>query len=411
MSASVDQSSFSAALKTLYPAGELITDQTLTENPLWGLVHKETDFYGSNHPVPINTQQAVGSNTFSYAQSDMYAPSPKAFLVTTVDYFSIARINHKTMMASANDMGAFVRAAKWGVDKSLEKVKKDLARDMYRSGTGSIGQVNASGWTSGVATLANPTDAKFFFFGQVLQCTTGATDGATPRAAVGYVKAVNADTGVITVSDVSVGGAAGTPSGWAASEYLLPRGNSNLGLTGLLGYAPTTAPTTTLFGVDRSEDPVGYGGYRHDGSAVPIQEALVTGLTRVGAYGGHVTHGFMNNRWFGALVNSLGSKVTYCDLRDPTGKIGWKALEIYADTTTVRIVPDPNCPAAQFWGLTMSELCLRSTGPTVQLADYGNGEVIGVYNDNSGEIRVVSYLQLECSAPGWQLNETLTATI
>ena len=411
MSNTVDQSSFSAALKTLYPPGTMITDQTLTENPLWGLVPKETDFYGSNHPVPINTQPAVGSNTFSYAQSDQHAAEPRAFLVTTVDYYSLASVSGKTMRASKTDMGAFVTAAKWGVDKAIQKVLKDIARDLYRSGTGSIGQINSSGLSTGVFTLANPTDAKHFFYGQVLQCTNGTTDGNTPRAAVGYVKTVNADTGAITVSSDAVGGAAATPTSWAASEYLLPRGNSNLALTGLEGWAPTTAPTSSLFGVDRSEDPIGYGGYRFDGAALPIQEAIVTGMTRAGAYGATITHGFMNNRWRGALINALGAKVTYADISDPTGKINFKALEVYGDSTTVRIVADPNCPAAKFWGLTLSELCLRSSGEAVSLADYGNGEAIGIYNADAGEMRVVSYLQLECAAPGWQLNCSLAATI
>lgn len=408
MGATQDQSSYSAALKVLYN-GQTITDQTLTKNPLWGMVPKEQDFYGSTHPVPVNTQMAVVSNTFSYAQSDAYASSPRTFQVTRAEYFSVAKIEHHVMLASKKDIGAFAPAAAFSVDKSMQAVTKAIARDMYRGGTGSIGVIDSSGVSTGVFTLTNPTDAKFFSYGQVLQATNG--DGGTPRAGIGYVLAVNYASGAITVASDAVGGAAATPSAWAAGDYIVPRGSNNLSMTGLIGWCPTTAPTSSLFGVARSEDPVGLGGYRHDGSSLSIAEAITTGTTQLAAYGGQPSHGFINNRWFGGLVNQLGTKVNYVPVQDPTGKIGFRALELYCDNSTIKVLSDPNCQPAKFWGLTMSSWCLRSLGMAPDLFDVGNGEVISVYNAMAAEVRVYGYLNLECDAPGWNLNETLASSV
>ena len=69
---------------------------------------------------------------------------------------------------------------------------------------------------------------------QVLQAN--ATDGGTPRAALGYVIARNVVAGTITVSATTWGGAAGSPTNWTGGDYLLVQGDNNATISGLQAW-------------------------------------------------------------------------------------------------------------------------------------------------------------------------------
>jgi hypothetical protein len=131
-----------------------------------------------------------------------------------------------------------------------------LAPALFRSGTGTIGQINASSISSGSFTLANPTDAIFFARNQVLMASS--TDGGgTTRAGTGYVLSADPATGIVVVSATAAGGSAGNPSGWTASDFLFVQGDQNLKIKGLSAWLPFTRPTTgdSFWNVDRSVAP------------------------------------------------------------------------------------------------------------------------------------------------------------
>lgn len=253
MGAYLDLSSMNAALKELYD-GQVVENLVYADNPFMAMLKKVTDFGGKYKPIPIITGVSQGrSSTFSNAQGNQSAVQVQSFLLTRVSDYSIATIDNQTLLASRTDKMAFLEGSKLVIDGAIRSATNSVASALFRSGTGTIGQVSGS-ITTGLITLSNSADIVQFEINMVLQANV--TDGgATPRAALGYVVAINRSGGTLTVS-TTMGGAPATPSGWSASDFLLVQGDLNLKCSGLSGWLPFTAPTAgdNFYGVDRSVD-------------------------------------------------------------------------------------------------------------------------------------------------------------
>lgn len=402
MSAStyLDLTAMNGALKELYD-GQSVENLVYADNPFLAMVPKKTDFGGKYKPVPIITGVSQGrSSTFANAQGNQSAVQIQSFLLTRASDYSIATIDNQTMLASKTDKMAFLEGSKLVIDGAIRSVTNSLASALFRSGTGSVGQISAI--TTGVITLVNLADIVQFEINMVLQAN--ATDGgATPRAALGYVIAVDRSAGKVTVASSGLGGAAATPTSWAANDYLLVQGDNNLKIKGLQAWLPFTAPVSgdSFFGVDRSVDTVRLAGVRYDGSAQSIEEAMIDASSLVAREGGKPSIGICSFATWGALEKSLGSKVQYIDMKGPAD-IAFRGIMINAANTTIKVFPDRSCPPLQVYLLQLDTWSLESLGDAPQILKYGDGlEMLRVYNADAGEVRVGYYANLRTNAPGW----------
>jgi hypothetical protein len=328
-------------------------------------------------------------------------------LITRAADYSIATIDHQTMLASRTDKMSFLEGAKLVVDGAFRSVTNSLASSLFRSGTGSIGQVGSI--STGVITLSNAADVVQFEVNQVLQAN--ATDGGVPRAALGYVVAVNRSAGTVTVSAVGLGGAAGTPSGWTTADFLLVQGDVNAKVKGLAAWLPDAAPTTgdNFFGVDRSQDVTRLAGIRYDGSAQSIEESLIDSSSLLAREGGKPDVCITNFASYAALEKSLGSKVQYVDMKGPAD-IAFRGIMINGANSMIKVFPDRNCPALKAYLLQMNTWTLNSLGDAPQILRYGDGlEMLRVSNADAGEVRIGYYSQVSTNAPGYNANVTLSA--
>jgi hypothetical protein len=406
----LDLAAMNAALKELY-SGQVVENLVYADNPFFAMVKKNTDFGGKYKPIPIITGVSQGrSSQFSYAQANQSAVQVQSFLLTRVSDYSIATIDNQTMLASRTDKMSFLEGSKLLIDGAIRSCTNSIASALFRAGTGSIGQLASSGGiTAGVITLANPADVVQFEINMVLQAA--ATDGGTPRAALGYVVSVDRSAGTVTVSATAMGGAAGSPSGWSNSDYLLVQGDSNLKCSGLAAWLPATAPTSgdSFYGVDRSVDTWRLGGGRYNGSAQSIEEALIDGSSLVAREGGKPKQCITNFASWGALEKSLGSKVVYVDHKGPA-EIAFRGIRVHGANTTIDVFPDRNCQASTAYLLSMETFALEGLGDVPQILRYGDGlEMLRVYNSDAGEVRVGAYYNLRTNAPGWNANITLSA--
>lgn len=395
-----------AALKELYD-GQVVENLVYADNPYLAMVPKGSDFGGKYKPIPIITGVSQGrSGTFSYAQTNQTPVQIESFLLTRFADYSIATIDNQTMLASATDKMTFIEGAKLVIDGAIRSLTNSLASKLFRSGTGTIGGITSI--TTGVIVLTNANDVVQFEVGMTLQAN--ATDGGTPRAALGYVIAVNRSTGTVTVSDTAVGGSAGSPSGWQATDYLLVQGDNNLALSGLIAWLPTSAPgATTFYGVDRSVDTTRLGGVRYDGSAQSIEEALIDGSSLLAREGGKPETCITNFASYSALEKALGAKVQYVDLKGPA-QIAFRGIMVNGANSMIKVFPDRNCQPNRAFLLQMNTWKLEALGDAPQILRYGDGlEMLRVYNADAGEVRVGYYANLRTNAPGWNANVTLSA--
>jgi hypothetical protein len=396
-----------AALKELYD-GQVVENLVYSDNPFLAMIPKKTDFGGKYKPIPIITGVSQGrSATFANAQGNQSPVQIQSFLLTRAADYSIATIDNQTMLASRTDKMSFLEGAKLVVDGAFRSITNSLASALFRSGTGSIGQVGSI--STGVITLSNPADVVQFEVNQTLQAN--ATDGGTPRAALGYVIAVNRSAGTVTVSATGLGGSAGTPASWAPADYLLVQGDVNAKVKGLAAWLPTSAPTAgdNFFGVDRSQDVTRLAGIRYDGSAQSIEESLIDSSSLLAREGGKPDVCITNFASYAALEKSLGSKVQYVDMKGPAD-IAFRGIMVNGANSMIKVFPDRNCQPQKAYLLQMNTWTLNSLGDAPQILRYGDGlEMLRVSNADAGEVRIGYYAMPSCNAPGYNANVTLSA--
>jgi hypothetical protein len=405
MSQILDMTAMNAALKELYD-NQSVENLVYNDNPFLAALNKRTDFGGKYKPVPVITGNSQGgSATFSEAQANQSPAQIESFFLTRVSDYSIAQIDNQTMLASKTDKMSFLEGAKVMIDGAISHSTLSLSSSLFRSGTGSVARISSI--TSGVIVLTSPADVVHFEVNMTLQVSD--TDVGTLRGAKGYVIRVDRSAGTVTVSD-SFGGSAATPTSWVANDYLLRSGDKNGKIKGLLAWLPSSAPTAgdNFFGVDRSVDSTRLAGVRYDGSAQPIEEALIDASSLLAREGGKPDVCITNYASYAALEKSLGAKVQYVDMKGP-GTIAFRGIQINGANSMIKVFPDRSCPAQKAFLLTMKTWTLESLGDAPQIFKYGDGlEMLRVYNADAGEVRVGFYAQLSCNAPGWNANITLS---
>lgn len=403
----LDLASMNAALKELYD-GQVVENLVYADNPFLAMIKKNTDFGGKYKPVPIITGVSQGrSSTFANAQGNQSATQIESFLLTRNSDYSIATIDNQTMLASRTDKMSFLEGSKVVIDSAIRSLTNSLASALFRSGTGSIGQISSI--TSGVITLTNSSDVVQFEVNMYLQ--SDATDGgASPRAALGVVVAVDRSGGTVTVA-ATAGGTPASPASWAANDYLLVQGDLNAKIKGLQAWLPVTAPTSTdnFFGVNRFQDTWRLGGGRYNGTNQSIEEASIDASSLLAREGGKPNVMITNYASYSALEKSLGAKVQYVDLKGPA-EIAFRGILINGANSMIKVFPDRNCTPLTGYLLQMETWCLESLGDAPQILRYGDGlEMLRVYNADAGEVRVGYYAQLRTNAPGWNAVVQLSA--
>lgn len=396
-----------AALKELY-SGQAVENLVYRDNPFLAMLKKQDDFGGKYYPVPIVTGVSQGrSSVFATAQTNESAPEVEAFQVTRAKDYGIGRIDRETMLASATDKMSFIKGAKFAVDSALKSVTMSLASALFRSGTGTIGKISTI--STGVITLDDPTTVTQFERNMVLQAAQ--TDGGTLEAGLGYVIAVNRAAGTLTVS-ASAGGAAGTPSGWSAGDFLLVEGDKNVKVKGLAAWLPTTAPTggDNFFGVDRSVDPTRLAGVRYDGSSQSIEEALIDASSLLAREGGMPSVAIMSFASYSALEKALGAKAQYVNM-NITASIGFRGIAINGANSQIQVFADRNQVGRTCHLLDMGSWELMSLKPAPHIFDYDGdaSPMLRVGTADAGEVRVGYYANLVCNAPGWNATVALGA--
>jgi hypothetical protein len=399
---SFDLGAANAALKELYD-DQKIANLVYKNNPFLAMVPKMEEFGGKYMPIPliVNTSQGR-SATFSSALSNQTAATVESFALTRVANYSIAQIDNHTKLASKTDKMAFINGATVVIDGAIRALTNSLATQIFRDGSGAIGVVGATS-TLGNIVLTNSSDVVNFEVNMTLEARDPST-GTLRTGGPAYVVAVNRTTGVVQVSG-SMGGAVGVGLGsWLAtiSDTLNVVGDYNLGLKGLAAWVPTSSPTSaSFFGVDRSVDPTRLGGVRFNGTSQSIEEAVIDASLLVAREGGTPDVCIMNFASYAALEKSLGAKAQYISFDGPA-KLYYPGILINGAAGQIKVFPDRSCPAKTAFLLQMDTWKLYSLGPAPHIAKYADGlEMLRVYNSDAAELRVVSYANLGCNAPGF----------
>lgn len=367
------------------------------DNPLLAMLSKMESFGGKNLPIPIITGNPQGrSATFATAQANKTSSQVKDFVLVRKSDYSLASISNEVLEASKGNANAFMEAATVEIDGAIQSATRSLAIALYGTGSGSIGQCNAS-VTGTSLQLKNAEDVTNFEVGQVLVFST-ANGGGSVKSGDVTISAVNRDSGELTVSALSAidGG-----TGVAANDYIFVEGDYDAKISGLRAWVPDSAPSATpFFGVVRSVDPTRLGGIRYDASAMPIEEGLISAASRLAREGGKPTHCFMNYSDFANLEKSMTSKIQYVEIK-AKNDIGFRGIQINGPRGPINVVPDQNCPSGRAFMLQLDTWKLYSLGKAPKILDADGMKMLRENSADAVEVRVGYYAQLGCRAPGF----------
>lgn len=396
---SLDLTSFASALKQHY-TNDRIENMVYSDNPLLALMPKMEQFGGKNLPIPIiygNPQNR--SADFSTAVSGSTSSKLKDFVLTRVKDYSIASIDNETLEASKGNANAFMEAATTEIDGAMQSITRSLAIALYGSGSGSIGQ-SASSETGTSLQLSNPNDVTNFEVGMELVFSTADGGGSVKSGSV-TVNGIDRDTGELTVDALT---AINSGAGVAANDYIFQEGDYDEKISGLRAWVPNSAPSATpFFNVDRTADVTRLGGIRFDGSAMPIEEALISAASRAAREGAKPSHCFMNYVDFANLEKALGSKVQYVDLK-VKADIGFRGILVNGPRGPINVVPDQNCPSGRAFMLQLDVWKLYSLGKCPRILDSDGLKMLRESSADAVQVRVGYYAQVGCRAPGWNVN-------
>jgi hypothetical protein len=398
----LDLTSFASALKQHYTS-DRIENMVYKNNPFLALVPKMTDFGGKNLPIPIIYGNPQGrSATFSTAQANKTSSKITDFVLTRNHDYALASIDNETLEASKGNQNAFMEAATTEIDGAISSITRSLAISLFRSGSGSIGQSLAA-YTGTSLTLKETADVTNFEVGMELVFST-ADGGGTVKSGSVSVTAVNRDSGVVTVDAMTAidGG-----TGVAANDYVFVQGDYDSKIKGLLAWVPSTAPTSSpFFSVDRSVDATRLGGIRVDGSALPIEDAIITAIHRAAREGANPSHCFLSYEKWNELALALGSKVQYIEEAVKSGEAysNFRAIMVHGPKGPVKIVADQNCPNARAFLLQLDVWKLYSLGKCPRILDTDGLKMLRESSADAVEVRVGYYAQLGCRAPGYNVN-------
>ena len=397
---SLDLTSFAAALKQHYTS-DRVENMVYRDNPLLALMPKYEQFGGENLKLPIKYGIPQGrSATFATAQANKTNTQLKAFLLTRSKDYSLASIDNETIEASKGNAQSFMDAATTEIDGSVESVSRALAIDLYGSGSGSRGQVAVSATGTSIQ-LKSIEDVTNFEVGMEIVVST-ADGGGSIKAGNVTIVGVDRDSGVLTTDSLAaIAGGAGV----AADDFIFQQGDYDLKIKGLRAWIPDSAPTSgdSFFGVDRSADATRLGGIRYDGSAQPIEEALIDAASRVAREGGRPDYCMMSYSKFSELEKALGSKVQYVDSH-VNAEIGFRGIMINGPRGPIRCIPDQNCPADRAFMLSLTHWKLYSLGKCPKILDSDGLKMLRESSADAVEVRVGYYAQLGCRAPGFNAN-------
>ena len=410
MASPLDVGTVTAALKEHYKPLR-VQNMVYKDNALLAMMPKYTKFGGENMPIPLiysNPQRR--SATFATGQANTSTSALEKFVLTRVKDYSFASITGESIKATERDSDAFLRYATMEIDGALHSLTRSLAVAMYRDGTGSVGQSedNPDGSYANL-TLINKDDVTNFEVG--MEVAFYADSSGKPGADRGQNRIIQSIDRSATTKQITF--TANIHVDVAYTDHLVQAGDVNAKVTGLEGWCPelattlTAVATKTLFSVDRSTDVTRLGGNRFDGSALPIEEALIGGASQVARGGGRPDVCMVDFATFANLEKSLGSKVVYDEAKGRDVDIGFSAIALRGPRGTIKIVPDQNCQPDVAWMLQLDTWSLNTLGEAPMFLDLDNNRMLRESAADAYEVRLGYYGNIACNAPGYNCRVAL----
>lgn len=404
MSATATIAGSSAALKVLYPKGELpksIQDNFVTLKKM----KKETDFVGESAYVALQNANPQGSShVFADAQANIYQGNYLRFNISRVTHYGVARVAGEAAEAAVKSEGALVDL--W--DNETRGIATTemvcLATYLFGSGDGTLGQISSGQGTTTV-TLASGTNMNYFELNMTVAAVSATGLASTVRtggAAKARITGIDRRNLKLTfaaalntlITDIQAG------------DYLVRDGDHHDGgtaavITGLAEVVKGGTSPGTLWGLNRNSDPLKLAGQAIDYSGWAMEDAVVDASAQAGFHGFTSAKVLIaNNIEVAAMKKSMSAKIVYNRPGGSEGKHGFSGIVIEGDDGPIQVVADPFCPRNTAYLLDLDKFVLWSLKAAPHLAKYDGMEFMRRPDEDAYEVRFAFYGQLKCKNPG-----------
>jgi len=381
MAATLAFSDVQAALRIMYDDSDV--DQTLKTHPLLAMMDREEDFHDQTYRLPVKTGNPQGvATTLSAAQTNASATAPTAFDLTKVSLYHCPKIAGE-LVEAAQSGGAekFLRDTANIIDAAKAEVMNAMGRNVYRASAGVFSQVSSG--TSSPITVDYPQDLYEIEVGMIIAASANA-DMSSPRSGTGTITAVDKDAGTITYS--------GTITSLAVDDYLAVSGQTAVA-SGLLGWAPSSAPaSTTFFGVNRTTSPY-LAGRRINATAMAPEEVWAKVHAEMLGMAERPDVFFCNPVDLANFEVGISQQKQIINSRKYD--FGFEALKVYGTD----LVPDPDCPRGYAFGVALDTWKCYSLGAAPKVLDADGNVLLRISNADDYEARIGARFQFGTKAP------------
>lgn len=402
---SFDSTVNAALLKRYYSQGFIDNAFSKKASRLLSMLKRDTNGSGDTLNFYVDVDEAPGDSTdFSEAQT-----GDTSFTGTIGSQFSlswsrnhwVAQIDGLHLMASRNNPGAFMEAAKYAINKKMALAARKMSLCLFTEGWGELGQITSvSGATFAFSEASN---IHRVYPGQRLVFSSALNSAALRSATTLTVSSVNYNGNSVTCSAnlSTVGGVdndyvfnAGDRQNSASPSRRLPPG-----LPVWIPEQPVTdSSISTLGGVTRSNNTRLYG-IEVDGSSQSVQESLIQAAVDCRSIGNaEKLVAVLSPNKYRELMNDLGSQKQYTDVKG-FGGVGFKTILVYADGIEMPVVSDKYCNDLNGWVIDPDTFVLSSMGPAPHINMDDGNKLLRAASSDAVEVRIRSIYQFAPKNP------------
>lgn len=402
-----------AILKDVYN-DEKIQEQSYGENPFYGFVQKKRgQTAGGRRYIQVVEFGNPGGASADYASAmtDNTVSSYEDFAIPRKFQYQRVKVAHELLFATERKSDAWINAL-GEFDRGFRSFGEKVGRRLYRTQGGSLGQLSISSTTTTTLQFTDNAAVFNFYIGQILQfSTTDGTGSLLDSGDTTSVTGVDHESGTVTIADDF----ATKITGATTSAFVFQRGDYNACLAGLEDWLPVTNRSTKLAaafnGVTRSPSPVYLGGVFMDGRTFGgLDEVFIKLSGKIGKYGGKPDYAFANPESLSDLELITNSRVRIMGALDTkmvgeSGNVivGFQGYRVLVGGRAVDVYGDRNCPSNRFYEVQLSTWTLWHTGDLINWLgeSYTGKKIMPSQNEDTGESRLGGYMNLGCSAPGF----------
>ena len=423
--------SYSALLREIWPQTDIYDELYTINQSFYGQVAKDTTFHEIIRHIAVGYGYTGGASAqFSNAKRNKSPSVESKFDITPVIYYSLFSIQRQLLRRAQNKKAAILPALERQVKMALNVWKRRQGIYLWGSGVGSVGQILTA--PGGTATLSVPSGSTQVLTTSQIQLTnvadmkkfqknlnvgfsadnTGASSQRTQVVPL-LVTSLDRDNAILTFN---VPVATSCPT-FGSTDYLYFDGDYNQVVSGLQGWIPTSAPTSTpWFGLDRTQDVQWLSGWRVSGKGLSPKAAAMKAAKVIAEADGHGTHYFLSPNDYLNLQYELESSGSLRNVKEPAAPINkyasgvtFNGIEFMGSMGPIKAFFDINTPDGYPMLLDMDTWTFGTMGDAPYFDSEDGNEILREVDADAFEGRIVGDLQLYTEAPGRNVVITLNS--